>query len=101
MNIHQANLLLEAKHGIFDLRASFINCPLIWDTGALYGRLLCSLGSWSRQSRTPTHYVGEVSSLGWVFCEVEDRGDLFGLPAAIHPKAGLASDTPSSPPAEP
>ena len=29
--------MLETKHGIFDLRASFTDYLLIWDTGALYG----------------------------------------------------------------
>ena len=37
MNSHRFNLLLESQHGIFDLRKSFVNCPLIWDTGASYG----------------------------------------------------------------
>ena len=37
MNSHRSNLLLEAQHGMFELRASFIDCPLVWDTGASYG----------------------------------------------------------------
>ena len=37
MNSHRVNLLLEAQHGIFKLRTSFIDCPLVWDTGASYG----------------------------------------------------------------
>ena len=36
MNSHQVNLLLEAQHGML-LFASFVNCPLVWDTGASYG----------------------------------------------------------------
>ena len=29
--------MLEAQHGMFDLRASFVDCPLVWDTGASCG----------------------------------------------------------------
>ena len=36
MNSHQVNISLEAQHGMFDLRASFVDCPLVWDNGATY-----------------------------------------------------------------